>query len=284
MALEEEDRLQRRIQEIADEAGPRALAVALYDYESRAAWDFHGERWFHAASTIKVPVLVGVMGAVERGELQLESRVHVRNRFISVADGEAFRVESSRDANAAVQAAIGKTMKVEELCFHMIVTSSNLATNLLFGLIGLDKLNDGLRELEVEGIELMRGVEDEAAFAQGLNNRVTALGLLQVLRLIEEGRAFSVTASAKMLEIMHEQEFRSGIPAGVPDDAKVANKTGEISTIAHDAAIVYPRGRKPYAIVVLTEWEPKDGGRSQTIKRISRAVYDHLTAAGGADA
>jgi len=83
-----------------------------------------------------------------------------------------------------------------------------------------------------------------------------------------------------MLDIMHEQEFRSGIPAGVPDGAKVANKTGEISTVAHDAAIVYLPGRKPYAITVLTEWKPGASGRHDTIARISRAVYNHLTAAG----
>jgi beta-lactamase class A len=94
-----------------------------------------------------------------------------------------------------------------------------------------------------------------------------------VLRPIEEGTAFSVELSARMLEILHEQEFRSGIPAGVPESARVANKTGEISTVAHDAAIVYLAGRNPYCIVVLTEWKPCASGRSDTIASISRAVF-----------
>jgi beta-lactamase class A len=273
------ERLQERVDEIAEDAGCRSLAVSWYDYGTHAAWSLHGDRWFHAASTIKVPVLLGVMGAVARGELTLDSRVHVRNRFISVADGMPFRVESGRDANSVVHAAVGKTMKVEELAFHMICTSSNLATNLLLDIVGLKKMQDALKELGVRGVELRRGVEDERAFEEGINNRVTADGLRDVLRLIEEGRAFSVETSAKALEILHEQEFRSGIPAGVPGDARVANKTGEISTVAHDAGIVYLAERAPYVLVVLTEWAPQDGGRHETIARVSRAVYQHL--AGG---
>jgi beta-lactamase class A len=285
MASTRRDRLQATVRKIEADAGTRSLAVAYYDYETRSAWSYHGDRWFHAASTIKVPVLVGVMGAVESGGIALGSRVHIRNRFLSVADHQPFRVGSSRDANAEVHAHLGKTLTVEQLCYHMIVTSSNLATNLLVQLVGLERLQESLRELGIRGVELRRGVEDEAAFEQGINNRVTANGLLDVLRRIEEGTAFSVAASAKALEIMHEQEFRSGIPAGVPGGVKVANKTGEISTIAHDCAIVYPPGRKPYAIVVLTEWDARDTGRrSATIARVSRVVYEQLVGPVGEDA
>ena len=277
------DDLRDRIETIAKEARARSAAVAYYDYETRESWDYRGDEWMHAASTIKVPILLGVFGAAHRGHLSVESRVHVRNRFVSVADGKPFRVESGRDANSVVHQHLGKTMKVRELAFHMIVTSSNLATNLLIDLVGLEEMRGSLEFLRVSGVKLERGVEDERAWEKDVNNLVTARGLISVLRPIEEGTAFSVEASAHMLEILHEQEFRSGIPAGVPDSAKVANKTGEISTVAHDAAIVYLPDRKPYAVVVLTEWEPGASGRSDTIARISRAVYEHLTAGGRRD-
>lgn len=272
--------LAEKVEQIGRDAKAERVAVAYYDYETKTAWDFAGDEWFHAASTIKVPILLGVFGAVHRGELSRDSRVHVRNRFYSVAGGEPFRVEASRDANAEVPQHLGKTMKVDELAYHMIVTSSNLATNLLVDLVGLDDLRASLKELGIEGVELVRGVEDDRAWQKKINNEVTANGLIRVLRPIHEGTAFDVESSARMLEIMHDQEFRSGIPAGVPEGARVANKTGEISTVAHDAAIVYLPGRKPYAVVVLTEWEAGGpGGRSDTIARMSRAVYNHL--AGG---
>ncbi len=275
-----DDALRAEIERIERKAGARALAVGLCDLESGTSFRYHASRWFHAASTIKVAILLAVFAAIHKGRMQAQSRVHVRNRFFSVVDGAPFRVESSRDANADVHAYIGKTLRVRELARHMIVTSSNLATNLLVDLVGLDALRASVKELEIDGVKLERGVEDNDAFDAGISNQVTARGMVKTLRHIEEGTAFSVEASARMLEIMHEQEFRSGIPAGVPDGAKVANKTGEISTVAHDAAIVYLPGRKPYAITVLTQWKPGSSGRHDTIARISRAVYNHLTAAG----
>ena len=119
-------------------------------------------------------------------------------------------------------------------------------------------------------------MEDERAFEKGISNRVTANGLVGLLRLIGEERAFSPTLSRQMLDVLLGQQFNSGIPAGLPRGARVAHKTGEISTIAHDAALVYLPGRKPYALVVLTEWEPSAGGRSATIAAASYLAYSAL--------
>lgn len=273
-----EESLRDEIERIGEEAGAERVAAAYYDYETETGFSHHGDEWFHAASTIKIPVLVGVFAAIEEGELDLESRIHVRNRFFSVVDGAPYRVQSGRDANSTVYASIGKTMKVRELAHHMIVTSSNLATNLLVDIVGLDRLQETLRQMGVEGVKLRRGVEDERAFAEGINNEVTADGLVQVLRYVDEEKAVSREASEQMLEILHQQEFRSGIPAGLPDDARVANKTGEISTVAHDTGLVYlPGDRKPYALAILSRWDARQtSGRRDTLASISRAVYRHL--------
>ncbi|MGH7443352.1 MAG: serine hydrolase [Longimicrobiales bacterium] len=270
--------LRRQIVEIAQDAGAEAVAVAFYDYDHRVEWSYHADRWFHAASTIKVPVLLGVYDAIERGELKPHSRVHVRNRFLSVIDGRPFRVEGGRDANGVVHAARGKTMPVRELAYHMIATSSNLATNLLVDIIGIPAIQRTIERMDLPGIEFCRGVEDMTAWEHGVNNRVTAQGLLTALRRIEERTAISEHASEDMLEILHGQEFRSGIPAGLPEAARVAHKTGEMSTVAHDAGIVYLETREPYVLAILTEWTPDADGRSRTIARISRAVYQHVTA------
>lgn len=279
---EDDDPLRTTVSRIADDAGARSVAVAYHDYETRTAWSYRGDEWFHAASTIKVPVLVGVFRAIQNGDLNLNARVHVRNRFLSVADGSSFRLQAGRDANNEVQAAIGRTMKVDELAYHMITTSSNLATNLLIEIVGVEKIRATLKELNLDdGVEFRRGVEDDRAYEEGINNRCTAEGMLRVLRAIEERKSFGAQASERMLEILHAQVFRSGIPAGLPDEARVAHKTGEISTVAHDAGIVYLPKRKPFALVVLTEWDAqKTSGRSDTIARITTAVYERLTGKG----
>jgi len=269
--------LHARFDALERSSGARSLAVAVYDTETHASFHREADRWFHAASTIKVAILLGVYASIHRGLLLPVSRVHVRNRFLGAVDGAPFRVMSDRDANSEVHDAIGGMMRVADLSLHMIATSSNLATNLLLDLVGVDMVQRSLDELEIDGIDVRRGVEDERAFEHGINNRVTADGLVQLLRLIAEERAFSPELSREMLEILHAQEFRNGIPARLPRAVRVAHKTGEISTIAHDAGVVYPPGRKPYVIAILTEWSPEASGRSATIAEVSHAVYERLT-------
>jgi len=270
--------LRHQIEKIEKESGAKAIAVALHDSETGFELHYHADRWFHAASTIKVPILLGVFAAIDRGELLPHSRVHVRNRFLSVIENIPFRVESGRDSNSAVHNAIGKMMRVDELAYHMITTSSNLATNLLLGVIGPVSVTETLKQLHVDqGIDLKRGVEDELAFEKRINNMVTANGLLRILVMLSEGKAFSTALSRRMMDILHGQEFNQGIPARLPKAARVAHKTGEISTVAHDAGVVYLPKRKPYSLVILTEWDPSSSGRSRTIAAISHTVFEQLT-------
>lgn len=275
--------LTRKIEEIADASESDSIAVSLYDYEHAISWSYQGERWSHAASTIKVAVLYALYAAIDERRFGPHRRLHVRNRFISSVDGTPYRVSPGRDGNSEVHAAIGKTMRLSELATHMITTSSNLATNLLIDLTGIDYAKEKLAAASIDGIELVRGVEDDRAFDAGINNRVTANGLVRLFRAIYESWGVSKLATADMLDILFMQQFRSGIPAGIPPDirakARIANKTGEISSAAHDAGIVYIAGRKPYVLAVLTEHEPDSGKRMDPVARVSTAVYEWLIAA-----
>ena len=268
--------LETKLQQLEERSQARSLSVAMLDLATGDAFGYKADRWYHAASTIKLAVLLGVYAAFHQGRYVPEARLHVRNRFRSAFDGSAFRVRSDRDADPEVQAAIGRTMRLGELARIMIIRSSNLATNLLLDLLGIEFLQGTLDDLGLKGIDLRRGVEDEQAFEHGINNSVTADGLVQLLRVIAEERAFSTELSRRMIDILHEQEFRSGIPAGLPSGARVAHKTGEISTIAHDAGIVYLPKRPPYIVAILTEWEPGTTGRSATIAAASYMAYEHV--------
>jgi beta-lactamase class A len=268
--------LETRLQNLEGRSQARSLSVAMLDLATGDVFGYKADRWYHAASTIKLAVLLGLFAAFHQGRYVPEARLHVRNRFRSAFDGSAFRVQSERDADSEVQSAIGRTMRLAELARNMIIRSSNLATNLLLDLLGIEFLQRTLDEFGLNGIDLLRGVEDELSFENGINNRVTADGLVQLLRVIAEERAFSTELSRRMIDILHEQEFRSGIPAGLPSGARVAHKTGEISTIAHDAGVVYLPKRPPYIVAILTEWQPGITGRSATIAAASYMVYEHV--------
>jgi beta-lactamase class A len=266
---------------IASDAHLAAAAVAVHDFGAGTDWDVDGDRWFHAASTIKVAVLMAVAASVADGRFQLASRLAVRNRFLSAADGSPFRISAARDANADVHAHVGRTMRVDELALHMIATSSNLATNLLLDLVGVEYARDVLATGGVDGVDLRRGVEDEKALAAGIVNRATARGLVQLFAAIHEGRS-ALHGTPWMLQVLRRQAFTNGIPAGLPESvraqATVANKTGEISNMSHDAGLVFLPDDTVYAVAVLTETPDGVTPTQQTVARLARVAYDQVMA------
>lgn len=268
--------LYRNVLKIKQEHELENLGISFYDCETTIQWAYNADHYFHAASTMKLAVLLGVFRQVDRGELTLDAPVHVRNRFTSIVNQEPFMLDLTRDADPNVYGHLGKTLTVRELAYWMITLSSNLATNLLVEVIGIPTIQLALDELEIDGIRVIRGVEDQAAFEAGLNNQVTANGLLKLLRLIAEERAYSKEACDEMLKIMLDQQYRSGIPAGLPKAARVAHKTGNISTVHHDAGIVYLEKRKPYVLVILTQF-PAETGRGTAVADVSRDIFNTIS-------
>ena len=264
--------LYRNVLQIKEQHGLERLGIAFYDSETTMQWSYNADAWFHAASTMKLAVLLGVYRQVVRGEITVDEPVHVRNKFLSIVDRRPFKLEISRDGDPEVYAHLGRTMTVKELAYHMITTSSNFATNLLVDVVGVETIQAALRELGIDGVTVLRGVEDQAAYEAGLNNEVTANGLMRLLRLVAEGRAFSPQACADMLEILLDQRFKRGIPAGLPREARVAHKTGNISNVDHDAGIVYLARRNPYVVVILTQF-PVEAGRGAAVAQVSKDIF-----------
>jgi beta-lactamase class A len=253
----------------------RAIGVALHDLETGLRFSLRGDRWFHAASTIKVAVLLGIFRAVDEGRFRLDDSLQLRNRFFSAADRSLFRVGQDRDATPELYSAIGRTAKISALAHAMICGSSNLATNLLLDFVGVEYTRTVLREAQVDGVELRRGVEDHDAHERGINNEATADGLLSLLSTIR-GNFLTPESKREVIRILLDQRFNSMIPAGLPPHATVAHKTGEISTACHDIGIVYLPEREPYITAILTEFDPDREGRRETVAAISQAIYRSL--------
>src|SRR5213592_4474657 len=173
--------LHEEVEALALRNKARAIGVALHDLETGFRFSFRGDRWFHAASTIKVAVLLALFRAVDEGRVRLDDSLHVRNRFFSAANGSPFQLNRDSDAMPELYQAIGRTAKISALAAGMISASSNLATNLLLGFLGVEYARNVLREAQVDGVELRRGVEDHAAHEKGINNEATADGLTLLL-------------------------------------------------------------------------------------------------------
>jgi beta-lactamase class A len=252
------------------------LGIAFYDAHTRIQWSYNGEGVFHAASTMKLAVLVAVFRQIHRGELTLEAPVHIRNRFDSlVEDAPPFSLDLRGEQSLLVARKVNRTLTVHQLALEMTTKSSNLATNLLIDVVSVPVIQQALDDLRVDGIKVVRKVDDRAAHHAAVDNIVTADGLLRLLRLIAEGRVYSPEISGQLLEILLKQRYKSGIPAGLPGTAAVAHKTGNISTVHHDAGIVFIGERRPYAVVILTQF-PSKVGRTTAVADLSRGIFDTL--------
>lgn len=227
----------------------------------------------HAASTMKVPVLVELARRIDAGEFTWEAPLPVVNRFRSIADTGHFAVDAGDDSDSLPYTWIGGTASVAELARHMVVRSSNLATNILIERLGADRVNATAHQLGADSITVLRGVEDGAAFRAGMNNTLTARSLAKLLTAILTGQAASAAGTQRILALLAAQEFNNGIPGGVPAGTLVAHKTGWITGIAHDAAIVYPADAPPYVLVILTRGYATEPDAEAVMRRISGAVY-----------
>ncbi len=264
-----------RVRPIVDAAKPREVSVAYESLPGQSAF-VDADVVMHAASTMKIAVLIEVLRRNERGDISLDSGLPVVNRFHSVVDGSEFALDPKDDEDPSLYDHIGESLSVRELTRRMIVRSSNLATNLLLERVTPAAVQATIESLGTKNMHVVRCLEDQKAYDAGITNVTTARDLAVLLRSIAENTAFEKPSSQDIaLEILGAQEFNDMIPAGLPPGTRVLHKTGDITRIRHDAAIVYPDvgSRVPYVLVVLTRGFDDPAEATDVVVRVSRAVW-----------
>jgi beta-lactamase class A len=266
--------LEARVRQIIGASGAE-VAVAMRTLEGTSELLIDADKKFHAASTMKVPIMIELFGQAEAGMLRLDEQLPIKNEFHSILDGSVYQLSVGDDSDAEVYAQIGKTMTLRALCEAMITVSSNFAANLLIERVGAQNVRRTVSRLDGDGMVVLRGVEDQKAFDKGMNNVTTARALGVLMMRIAQGQAVSAKADAEMAAILKRQKFHDAIPAGLPEGTIVGHKTGNITKIHHDAAIVY--GPRPYVLVVLVRGIEDQKVSGPLIASISREVWTELS-------
>jgi beta-lactamase class A len=262
-----EQQIEKRIAESRAE-----VAVAFRTLDGKTEWFYRVDDSFHAASTMKVPVMIELFHQVKEGKLHLSDPVTIHNEFHSIVDGSIYKLDPADDSEVELYKAEGQARTLIQLCELMITVSSNLATNLVIEKLGVENIRTTVHSLNADGVYVLRGVEDGKAYEKGLNNTTTAHGLEVLMTAIADNKAVDADASRQMIEILERQTFNEGIPAGLPPGTKVAHKTGEIpGKVHHDAAIVY--APRPFVLVILTKGFADIKDSSALMADITRLLY-----------
>jgi len=250
------------------------VAVYFRTLDGRAQWSVRADDVFHAASTMKIPVMIELFHQVRDGKVKLTDTLLVKNEFHSIVDGSPYVLNASDDSEGELYKAAGQMRTLRELCELMITVSSNLATNLLIEKLGVENVRAEVHTLDGDGMNVKRGVEDGKAFEKGLNNTTTARGLGVLLQAIAEGKAVDAGNSNEMVAILEWQKFNEGIPAGLPKGVPVAHKTGEITKNHHDAAIVF--AKRPFILVILVRGLAEKKDSAALMADVSKSLYEAI--------
>jgi beta-lactamase class A len=254
---------------------PGTYAVAFKDLESGEEVLINANTSFHAASTMKTPVMIELLKQAEAGRYQLTDTVVVKNEFRSIVDSSLYSLNAAEDSDREIYTKIGKGVPIAQLMRDMIIKSSNLATNMLIEIAGAQQVNKTMRGLGANNIQVLRGVEDSKAYEQGLNNSTTAYDLMLIFEKIAKDQVVSPGACQLMREILLDQQFNSILPARLPRDVKVAHKTGNITGVEHDGGIVYMKNGRSYVLILLSKDIRNEAATKDMLAGISKMVYDY---------
>jgi beta-lactamase class A len=269
-----QDTLRQRVErELSSVDGE--FAVAFLDLSTGEQLLINAREHFHAASTMKTPVMIEVFKEANEGKLSLDDSIEVKNVFHSIVDGSTFSLESAGDSTRIHQQ-IGKKRTLYSLVYDMIIYSSDLATNLVIERVGAKQVTATMRDLGAMDIQVLRGVEDNKAFDKGLNNSVTAYDQMLIMSKLAKGEVVSPAASAAMLDILFDQRYREIIPSKLPAGVRVADKRGWIAGLEHDCAMVeLPDGRRYILILLSRNLADREKG-IDAMANVSRMFYDHV--------
>src|SRR6266480_1619377 len=233
------------------QAPARAVGVYYRDLTTGDSLTVGSAVRFHAASTMKIPVMIQLFRDRDAGLLSLDDSITVTNTFHSIVDSSPYQLDVSDDSDSSLykRAGAGQRASIRELVELMETVSSNLATNLLIAKVDAKRANASAHALGADSILVLRGVEDGKAYRAGLNNTTTARDLGVLMAAIAQDRAASPAACREMLEILGRQQFKEGIPAGLPDDARVYHKTGGIEKDEDSYKVVSDISRMVYEAV-----------------------------------
>ena len=275
--ISKKELLQKTVQAQIDSIDGK-VAVAFYSLsEPKDSLLINVDEKFHAASTMKVPVMIELFKQASEGKLDLNNSILLKNEFKSIVDGSLYSMDITDDSDDIIYKQIGTKVTLSDLIHSMITVSSNLATNILIELADAKKTTATMRDLGAKNMDVLRGVEDQKAFDQGLNNSTTARDLMIIMAAIANNTAGNKKDCEAMLTILKDQQFKDMIPAYLPKEVEVAHKTGSITGVHHDAGIVYLPDGSTYVLVLLSKnLKDFDKGTDQLAK-ISKTFYDYVS-------
>jgi len=284
------------------------LALAAEDVGTGARLSFRGGEPVFMSSEVKLPLAVRILRQVDRGRLDLRTRVVIPpTRF---APGHSPIADSAKNDTVV--------LTIAELLRHAVSNSDNTASDRLMALAGGPAaVTAEMRALGIAGIRVDRTYRQNSAAFRGVDSlppvytlaeydaiservpaarrqaaptrfladprdRATPEALVRLLAALERGRVLSPAGTRRLTHLMTQTANpATRIVAGLPAGFTAAHKTGTwggggVSVAVNDVGLIRPpaRGRPLALAVMVRSATAPDSTVESAIASATRRVID----------
>ena len=228
------------------------------DPKTGAYVDFNGSRQFPAASMIKVPVLVALFTAIDRGDVDPKTIMTIRQDLIGGGSGHLqYRP-------------VGTKLPLSTVSELMIIISDNTATNMIIDLVGgKDVVNKKFNSWGLKNTSISNWLPDLTG-----TNKTSPRDLVYLLARVDHGEILSPASRARMLEIMTHTKTRTLINPVLPPGVKLAHKTGDIGGMVGDTGIVTSINGSKIYMAFQVERPHNDRRANELIRKLAGITWN----------
>ena len=254
--------LENKIENIVEESSAN-ISVSFYDLDQGEGFSIKGDEKVPSASMIKLLILLKALDECDKGKINLEDTIKLDD--YEKVDGSGILKELSGDHKFSIR----------ELLTLMIIVSDNTATNILIDLLGMEEINKIGHDLGLEKTSLERKMMDSHAREKGLDNFTSSNEILKLLKMIYEKDFVSEDYSDLALDILLRQQERQRLQRYLPEDLKIASKSGDLDNLENDGGIFFTEN-KNYILVVLVNQAESNVLAKEIIGEISLKIYKEI--------
>jgi beta-lactamase class A len=220
-----------------------------------------------AASTIKLPLLIEVLRQRELGKLDLSQTVTIRARDVVGGTGN-------------LQHQVGRTLSLNEVVHQMVLTSDNVAANILVDLVGMDSVNATAQRYDFPNTFFRRRMLDTAAQAAGIENVTSTADLAGMLERIARGTMISTGISQQAMSLLEERGRvdKDWLGLNLPASAELSHINGTLAGVRDDVGLISSPSGKSFVLAVCQDRLVNEKSGEMAIANLARRVYDILDA------
>lgn len=234
------------------------------DLESGFVYGYNENVQMVAAGCMKLPIAISLIKDVERGNTSFMDKIKIEG------SDKVYGTGIIHEFNA-------RDYTVFELLVAMLIQSDNTAANKIIDIVGIDKINEDIKEMGLKNTVLNRKTTDERKGKSDIDNLTSARDLSKMWKYLYEGSYLSKENSTMLIDILRRQQIKNKLALYIPDDLKyeISSKTGDKTGVENDTALIQ-LSKGTFVFTVLSMSIPNSVYGTVTLAKCGKMMWDNV--------